>query len=120
MSFKRPVSRRNVSSASAATISVSSPFGASRSNQARNRAIAAPSRNCAARAPSSSTLFLAAFIGAIGSAPGSASPPAASNAWVRRDGAVAASNVRRFPWAPSAFRSSISRSGSATSASSER
>ena len=52
----------------AASISVSPPLGASASNQARKRASAAPSRSCAARAPASSTLFLRAFISAIGSA----------------------------------------------------
>ncbi len=62
MSFSAPVSRRNDSSASTASISVSRPRGASASNHARNRASAAPSRSCAARAPTSSALFLAAFI----------------------------------------------------------
>src|SRR6185437_12423695 len=38
MSFNRPVSRRKLSSASTAPISVSLPFGASPSSQARKRA----------------------------------------------------------------------------------
>ena len=97
MSFSAPVSRRNVSKASAAAISVSLPFGASRSNQQRKRAIAAPSRMCAARAPASSALFLTAFISAIGSGPTIAVPPAASSAWVSRAGALAASKATRRP-----------------------
>src|SRR5215470_16212793 len=49
-SFSAPVSRRKVSSASTVSISVSAPFGASRSIQARKRANATASRRCAARA----------------------------------------------------------------------
>ena len=49
-SFSRPLSRRKLSSASTASISVR-PRGASRSNQAKNFVTAAPSRSCAARAP---------------------------------------------------------------------
>ena len=75
-SLSRPVSRRKLSSASTAPISVSWPFGASRSNQARKRVTAAPSRTCAARAPSISTGFLTAFIIAIGSSPRVTLPPA--------------------------------------------
>ena len=58
MSFSRPVSRRKVSSAATASISVSLPSGASRSSQARKRATAAPSRRCAARAPAISACVL--------------------------------------------------------------
>src|SRR6476646_8282706 len=43
-SLSRPVSRRKLSSASTAPISVSPRFGASRSNQARKRVTAAPVR----------------------------------------------------------------------------
>ena len=43
--------------------------GASRSNQARKRTTAAPSRTCAARAPAISTSFFTAFISAIGIGP---------------------------------------------------
>src|SRR6266576_2862218 len=43
-SFSAPVSRRNVSSASTVSISVSAPMGASRSIQARNRASATAAR----------------------------------------------------------------------------
>src|SRR5262245_29665120 len=50
MSLSSPVSRRKLSSAATASISVSLPRGASRSNQARKRVTAAPSRRCAARA----------------------------------------------------------------------
>src|SRR6185437_11242439 len=75
MSFNRPLSRRKLSSASTASISVSLPFGASRSSQARNRAIATPSRVCAARAPSISARFFTAFISVIGSAPRIGLPP---------------------------------------------
>ena len=57
-SFSAPVSRRKLSSAATASISVSLPVGASRSSQARKRAIAAPSRACAARAPAISAAFL--------------------------------------------------------------
>ena len=46
----------------------SSPLGASRASQARNRVTAAPSRRCAARVPSSSTGFLHAFGSRHGSA----------------------------------------------------
>ena len=74
-SLSRPVSRRKLSSASTAAISVSSPFGASRSNQARKRVIATPSRRCASCAPSISTGFFTAFISAIGSAPRVTLPP---------------------------------------------
>ena len=51
-SFSAPVSRRKVSSASTASISVSAPEGASRSIQARKRASATASRRCAVRVPS--------------------------------------------------------------------
>ena len=74
-SFSRPVSRRKLSSASTASISVSLPAGASRSNQARKRTIAAPSRRCAARVPAISALFFTAFISVIGSAPRIGLPP---------------------------------------------
>ena len=75
MSFNRPLSRRKLSSASTASISVSLPVGASRSSQARKRAIATPSRLCAARAPAISAWFFTAFISAIGSAPRTGLPP---------------------------------------------
>ena len=101
-SFSAPVSRRNVSSAAAASISVSWPLAASASNQARKRDSAAPSRICAARVPASSTAFLTAFISAIGSALTIALPPAASSAWISRAGAVAASKTIRAPAAPRA------------------
>ncbi len=78
MSFSRPVSRRKLSSASTASISVSLPFGASRSSQARNRAIATPSRLCAARLPAISAWFFTAFISVIGSAPRTGLPPLAA------------------------------------------
>src|ERR1700674_4700510 len=66
-SFNAPVSRRNVSSASTVSISVSAPDGASRSIQARNRASATASRWCAVRVPSISVMFLQAFSSAVGS-----------------------------------------------------
>ena len=75
MSLSTPVSRRKLSSASTASISVSLPCGASRSNQARKRVIAAPSRLCAARAPAISAWFFIAFISAIGSEPRAGLPP---------------------------------------------
>ena len=81
------------------------PLGASRSNQARKRATAAPSRKCAARAPSSSILFLAAFISAIGSAADVRFAARRLQRLASRAGAVAASKASRFPSAPSASRS---------------
>ena len=74
-SFKRPVSRRKLSSAATASISVSVPFGASRSSQARKRVTAAPSRRCAARVPTISAWFFTAFISVIGSAARVGLPP---------------------------------------------
>ena len=70
------MSRRKLSSAATASISVSFPRGASRSSQARNRTTAAPSRTCAARAPAISVAFFTAFIRAIGSGPRATLPPA--------------------------------------------
>ena len=61
MSRRSPFSRRKVSSASAAEISVRPPFGAASENQARKRVSAAPSRICASRAPSSSVSVLDGF-----------------------------------------------------------
>src|SRR6516164_9052263 len=49
-SLSLPVSRRKLSRASTASISVSCPLAAAPSNQARKRTTAAPSRRCAARA----------------------------------------------------------------------
>src|SRR5215510_6553743 len=49
-SLSTPVSRRKLSSAATASISVSFSRGASRSSHARKRVSAAPSRACAARA----------------------------------------------------------------------
>ena len=68
-----------VSSALTASISVSLPRGASRSNQARKRATAAPSRRWAARAPAISVAFFTAFMLAIGSAPSCTVPPASGS-----------------------------------------
>ncbi len=51
--------------------------------------MATASRNCAWRAPSSSALFFAAFISAIGSVPISATPPASFSALVSLTGTVA-------------------------------
>ena len=50
MSLSRPVSRRKLSSAATASISVRVPRAASRSNQARKRVTAAPSRMRLSRA----------------------------------------------------------------------
>src|SRR5436853_446335 len=75
MSLSSPVSRRKLSSAATASISVSFPRAASRSNQARKRVTAAPSRTWAARAPAISTSFFTAFMSAIGSAPRVNLPP---------------------------------------------
>src|SRR5262249_33028030 len=66
MSLSSPVSRRKLSSAATASISVSLPRGASRSNQARKRVTAAPSRRGAGRAPAISGAVLTAFIRAMG------------------------------------------------------
>ena len=55
------------------------PSGASRSNQARKRVTAAPSRRCAARAPAISAAFFTAFISAIGSLPRGIVPPVAAS-----------------------------------------
>src|SRR5580692_8572125 len=66
-SLRRPVSRRKVSSASTASISVSRPDGATRSNQARKVVTAAPSRRWAVRLPAISVSFLMAFMAATGS-----------------------------------------------------
>ena len=72
------------------------------SSQARNRAIAAPSRRCAARMPPSSTVFLRAFGSRQGSRPQTTPAPAASSRSATQTGAVAGrphapSQARRAP-----------------------
>ena len=89
ISFNRPLSRRKLSSASTVSISVSLPLGASLSSQARNRAIATPSRVCAAREPSISAWFFVAFISAIGSAPRAGLPPLPATCPVSASAALA-------------------------------
>ena len=76
-SFNAPVSRRNVSNASTASISVSAPLGASRSTHARNFASAAPwcYALCAVLVPLTSTGFFDAFSSATGSVPRTGLPP---------------------------------------------
>ena len=88
-SLSAPVSRRKVSSAATASISVRRPRGASRSNQARKRATAAPSRCCAACAPAISAKFFTAFMATIGSAPRTILPPAAVTMRASASAAVA-------------------------------
>ena len=75
MSFSKPVSRRKLSSACTASISVSLPDKASPSSQCRNRTMATPSRVCAAFMPAISAGFFTAFISVIGSAPRDGVPP---------------------------------------------
>src|ERR1700736_5038852 len=77
-SFSAPVSRRNVSSASTASISVSAPLGASRSIQARKRASATASRRCAVFVPWISVAFLTALSRLSGSLPRTGFSPAAA------------------------------------------
>ncbi len=96
MSLSRPVSRRKLSSAATASISVSLPRGASRSNQARKRTTAAPSRTCAARAPEISASFFTAFISAIGSAPRAALPPCGRDHACQRVGGGGLVEPHRF------------------------
>ena len=105
ISLSRPVSRRKVSSAATASISVSLPRGASRSNQARKLATAAPSRTCAARAPAISAAFFTAFISAIGSAPRATLPPGSDDEARERIGGgrlVEPHGLARLPSAVSA------------------
>ena len=75
-SFRAPVSRSESFQRFDRVDLGEPPFGASRSSQARKRAIAAPSRRCAEREPAISVSFFAAFIRLIGSGPGSTMPPA--------------------------------------------
>ena len=104
-SLSRPVSRRKLSSASTIPISVSLPRGASRSNQARKRVTAAPSRRCAARAPSISTWFFTALSSAIGSGPLLTVPPRLPTRRASASAPVAWSSRTVLPASPSAARS---------------
>ena len=104
-SLSRPVSRRKLSSASTASISVRLPPGASRSNQARKRVTAAPSRSCAARAPAISAAFFTAFIGAIGSPPRMILPPFSATRRAIASGQAAGSSRTVRCSLPSAARS---------------
>ena len=119
ISLSLPVSRRKVSSAATASISVSFPFGASRSSQARKRVSAAPSRRCASRMPEISVSFLIAFRRSTGSAPFDTTPPDFSTASASALEAVAwSSRIVRPPAA--IFRSAtMNWTGSSTAASLE-
>ena len=120
MSLSMPVSRRKLSSASTAAISVSSPRGAWRSNQARKRVTAAPSRSCAARAPSISMRFFTAFIGAIGSEPRTTAPPFSTMSRAIASGQMAGSSQTARCSRPSAARSRSNAALGRTSAISSR
>ena len=96
-SFSAPVSRRKVSSASTASISVSAPVGASRSIQARKRASATASRRCAVRVPSISVGFFTALSSATGSLPRTGLPPAAVIRRLSASAAVALSSAIAAP-----------------------
>jgi hypothetical protein len=75
MSCSAFVARRKPSSACTTSISVSPPFGASRSSQHRNSTIAAPSRRCASRVAAISAAFLRALGRRQGSSPQATSTP---------------------------------------------
>ncbi len=119
-SFSAPVSRRKLSSAATASISLSFPLGASRSNQQRKFATAAPSRACADRVPAISVAFFCAFISVIGSAPRASVPPASAMARESASAAVAESSRTVAFAAPSAASASANAPGSRTSASVSR
>src|SRR5262249_18806334 len=89
ISWSAPVSRRKLSSAATASISVSLPDGASLSNQARKRDTAMPSRLWAARLPTISARFFVAFKDAIGSAPRCGLPPCSASRRVKASEALA-------------------------------
>ena len=115
-SFSAPVSRRKVSSASTVSISVSTPFGASRSIQARNRASATASRRCAVRVPSISVRFFTAFSKLTGSLPRSGFPPAPAIRRLSASAAVALSSAIDAPRRASSVSFGVSEPGSSTSA----
>ena len=98
MSFNAPVARRNDSERlDRVDLGQSAPWRlAHRTRPGTGRALRRRVRAPPAR-PASSALFLAAFIGPIGSAPTSALPPARSRVWVNKAGAVAPSNSTRAP-----------------------
>ena len=103
MSRSLPVAARIASSLRTTSISVSPPSGAVRSSQARNSAIAAPSRRCAARAPAISASVLVALGRMQGSR--SQTTSAAPAAAIRSDtqaGALALSTATRPASASSA------------------
>ena len=115
-SFSAPVSRRNVSSASTVSISVSAPVGASRSTQARNRASATASRRCAVRAPAISVAFFTALSRLTGSLPRTGLPPAAKISRLSASAAVALSSAIDAPRLASSVSRGVSAEGSSTSA----
>ncbi len=110
------MSRRNVSSASAAAISVSPPRGAASPNQCRKRETAAASSLWASREPWRSASVFTALRSAIGSVPTSAVPPAALRPAASLSGAVAPSNITLALAVPSSVIRAGRSAGSATSA----
>ncbi len=120
ISLSWPDSRRQSSSLTAAAISSILRESPTSSIQARNRAMATPSRKCAARAPLISAAFLMALGRTQGSAPGTNLVPSAWSAWAKRIGAVSGSSRTRALDCASAVSLAISVAGSAMSRNSLR